>query len=100
MANGCDVAEAAPKRAGAQRNDAYGVPIEIMVVIGKARPLISEVVSLRVGSTLPLDCCIDEMVEIYAGYRLIARGELQQLEEGNGRMGVRLTEIVDIEQGY
>jgi flagellar motor switch protein FliN/FliY len=77
----------------------YGVPIEVTVSVGKARPLISEVVSLRRDSVLPLDSRVEDPVEVYVGSKLIARGELQELEEEGGRLGVRLTEIMDLGNG-
>lgn len=77
----------------------FGVPIEITVSVGRARPMISEVVSLRRDSVLPLDSRVEDPVEIYVGSQLIARGELQELEEDGGRLGVRLTEIMDIGGG-
>jgi flagellar motor switch protein FliN/FliY len=42
-----------------------------------------------------LDRRIDDPVDIRVGDRVIARGELQELDDGSGRLGVRLTEIVD-----
>ena len=77
----------------------YGVPIEVTVSVGKARPLIAEVVSLRRDSVLPLDSRVEDPVEVYVGSKLIARGELQELEEEGGRLGVRLTEIMDLGNG-
>ncbi len=77
----------------------FGVPIEVTVSVGRARPMISEIVALRRDSVLPLDSRIEDPVEIYVGSQLIARGELQELEEEGGRLGVRLTEIVDLGNG-
>jgi flagellar motor switch protein FliN/FliY len=43
---------------------------------------------------LPLDRRIDDPVELYIGDRLIARGELQEIEGGEGgQLAVRLTEV-------
>ena len=42
---------------------------------------------------------MDDPVEIYVGRKLIARGELQELEDEGGRLGVRLTEIMDLNAG-
>lgn len=73
-----------------------GVPIEVTISVGKARPLVSELVELRRDSVLPLNSSIDDPVELYIGDRLIARGELQEIGESGGRLGVRLTEVADI----
>jgi flagellar motor switch protein FliN/FliY len=80
-----------PARAGAF----LGVPIEVTISVGKARPLVSELVELRRDSVLTLDSTIDDPVELYIGDRLIARGELQELGDDSGRLGVRLTEVAD-----
>lgn len=76
-----------------------GVPIEVLISVGKARPMISELVSLRRDSVLALDSKIEDPVEIYIGDRLIARGELQEMDGDEGRLGVRLTEIEDLSNG-
>ncbi len=78
------------------RSSAFlGVPIEVTISVGKARPLVSELVELRRDSVLTLDSSIDDPVELYIGDRLIARGELQELGDDSGRLGVRLTEVAD-----
>ena len=76
-----------------------GVPIEVVVSVGRARPLVSDLVNLRRDSVLPLDSRIDEPVEILIGDRLIARGELQEMDDDSGRLAVRLTEVADLSQG-
>ena len=81
-----------PARAGAF----LGVPIEVTISVGKARPLVSELVELRRDSVLTLDSSIDDPVELYIGDRLIARGELQEVGDETGRLGVRLTEVADL----
>lgn len=84
---------AGPARA---RSGAFlGVPIEVTISVGKARPLVSELVELRRDSVLTLDSSIDDPVELYIGDRLIARGELQEIGDETGRLGVRLTEVAD-----
>lgn len=80
-----------PARAGAF----LGVPIEVTVSVGKARPLVSELVELRRDSVLTLDSSVHDPVELYIGDRLIARGELQEIGDETGRLGVRLTEVAD-----
>lgn len=76
-----------------------GVPIEILISVGKARPRVSELVKLRRDSVISLDSKLDDPVEIYVGDRLIARGELQEMEDSNGQLGVRLTEVADLSNG-
>jgi flagellar motor switch protein FliN len=94
-----ETAKRMEKLSPAREKAIFGVPIEVTVSVGKARPLISEIVTLRRDSVLPLDSRIEDPVEVYVGSRLIARGELQELEEEGGRLGVRLTEIMDLGGG-
>lgn len=71
------------------------IPIEISVTVGKARPLVRDLLSLGENAVLPLDKRIEDPVELYVGDKLIARGELQELEGGEpGQLAVRLTEVV------
>lgn len=72
------------------------VPVEITVSVGRAHPTVAELLALTPDSVLTLDRGVDDPVELYAGDRLIARGVLQELEgERAGRLGVRLTEVVE-----
>lgn len=70
------------------------LPIEVTISVGRARPLVRDLLALGPGAVLPLDRRIDDPVELYIGDRLIARGELQELDGGEGgQLAVRLTEV-------
>ncbi len=72
----------------------HRIPIEISVTVGKARPLVRDLLSMGENAVLPLDKRIEDPVELYIGERLIARGELQEVEDGEpGQLAVRLTEV-------
>lgn len=76
------------------------VPIEITISVGKARPLIRDLLKMGKNAVLPLDKRVDDAVELYVGERLIARGELEELDgEEKGRLAVRLTEVADLQDG-
>jgi flagellar motor switch protein FliN len=76
------------------------VPIEITVSVGRARPQVRDLLRLRRDAVLPLDRRIDDLVELYIGDRLIARGELQELDgEQAGMLAVRLTEVTSLRGG-
>lgn len=76
------------------------VPIEITISVGKAHPKIKELLQLEQNAVLQLDKRIEDPVELYVGERLIARGELQELEgDQKGQLAVRLTEVVDLQDG-
>lgn len=71
------------------------IPIEVTVSVGRARPLVQDLLNLSESAILRLDRRIDDPVEIYVGDKLIARGELQEMEGAEaGQLAVRLTEVV------
>ncbi|MDA3857511.1 MAG: FliM/FliN family flagellar motor switch protein, partial [Roseovarius sp.] len=61
-------------------NPFSSVPIEITISVGKARPLIRDLLKLGKDAVLPLDRRVDDAVELYIGERLIARGQLEELD--------------------
>ncbi|MEO0773676.1 MAG: FliM/FliN family flagellar motor C-terminal domain-containing protein [Pseudomonadota bacterium] len=76
------------------------VPIEITISVGRARPLIRDLLALKKHSVLPLDRRVDDAVELYVGERLIARGQLEELEgDAQGQLAVRLTEVAQMQDG-
>lgn len=76
------------------------VPIEITVSVGRARPVIRELLRLKTDAVLPLDRKVSDPVELYVGDRLIARGELEECEgDASGQLAVRLTEVADLKSG-
>lgn len=80
-------------------NSPFGqVPIEVTISVGKARPLVRDLLRMTKDAVLPLDRRVDDPVELYVGDRLIARGELTELE-GSGQLGVRLTEVANLRNG-
>lgn len=93
-------ADPAQTAAQDRRNPFATVPIEITISVGKTRPLIRELLALERNSVLPLDRRVDDPVELYVGERLIARGELEELEgDQKGQLAVRLTEVADLQDG-
>jgi flagellar motor switch protein FliN/FliY len=76
------------------------VPIEITISVGRARPQVRELLKLERDAVLALDRRVDDPVELWVGDRLIARGELEELEgENAGRLAVRLTEVANLRGG-
>lgn len=76
------------------------VPIEITISVGKARPLVRDLLRLKRDAVLPLDRRVDDPVELYVGDKLIARGELTEVEDDTtGQLAVRLTEVADLQNG-
>ncbi len=74
------------------------VPIEISVSVGRARPLIRDLLRLDEGSVLTLDRKIDDPVELYVGDQLIGTGALEVIEaDGQSMLAVRLMEVADFQ---
>lgn len=81
-------------------NPFTGVPIEITVSVGRARPLVRDLVMLGTNAVLTLDKRIDDPVDLFVGDKLIARGALEEAEgNDDGQLVVRLTEIIDLGPG-
>lgn len=84
----------------ADNNPFAQVPIEVTISVGKARPLVKDLLRLSRDAVLPLDRRVDDPVELYVGDRLIARGELQEMEgDQAGQLAVRLTEVANLRGG-
>ena len=91
----------APKTSMTDPNNPFvTVPIEVTVSVGKARPLIRDLVALGENAILTLDRKVEDPVDLYIGDRLIARGQLEEMDGANsGQLAVRLTEIADLQNG-
>ncbi|ETA51335.1 FliM/FliN family flagellar motor switch protein [Ponticoccus alexandrii] len=90
-----DNAQGRPKEASTPFTN---VPIEITVSVGRARPLVRELLQLNEGSVLTLDKQLDDPVELFVGDKLIGIGVLEVMEgDGAGQLAVRLTEVVDLQ---
>jgi flagellar motor switch protein FliN/FliY len=88
-----------PAPARAPYHALYSLPVEVVVCVGTARPSLSELMNMGRDALVMLDRRIDDPVDIRFGDRVIARGELQEMDDGSGRLGVRLTEIIGHEGG-
>ncbi|MCL6284821.1 FliM/FliN family flagellar motor C-terminal domain-containing protein [Ruegeria sp. 2012CJ41-6] len=76
------------------------VPVEITVSVGRARPLVRDLIGLGENAILTLDKRVEDPVELFVGDQLVARGQLEELEgDQDGRLAVRLIEIVTVPDG-
>ncbi len=74
----------------------HSVPIEIRVCVGKARPRLSEMLAMDPDTILPLDSRVEDKVGLWVGDKLIAEGELVELDgDRSGQLAVRVTDLVD-----
>ncbi|MEM1005794.1 MAG: FliM/FliN family flagellar motor switch protein [Pseudomonadota bacterium] len=81
-------------------NPFESVPIEVTVSVGRARPLIKDLLNMGENAVLTLDKRIEDPVDLYVGDQLVARGVLEEMEgEQPGQLAVRLTEISDLKHG-
>ncbi|WP_299286955.1 FliM/FliN family flagellar motor C-terminal domain-containing protein [uncultured Tateyamaria sp.] len=78
-------------------NPFTAVPIEITVSVGRARPMVRDLVMLGSNAVLTLDKRVDDPVDLFVGNKLIARGKLEEADgDDDGQLVVRLTEIIDL----
>ena len=74
----------------------HAVPIEIRICVGTARPRLSEILEMDPKTILPLDSRIEDKVGLWVGDKLIAEGELVELDgDRPGQLGVRVTDLSD-----
>lgn len=86
--------------ASGKPNPFEAVPIEVTVSVGRARPLIRDLLTMGENAVLTLDKRVEDPVDLYVGDQLVARGLLEEVEgEQPGQLAVRLTEIADLQNG-
>lgn len=61
-----------------EHNPFAHVPIEVTISVGRARPLVRDLLRLGRDAVLPLDRRVDDPVELYIGDRLIARASCRR----------------------
>lgn len=85
-----------PKSATTRAAALHSVPIEIRVCVGKARPRLSDMLAMNPDTILPLDSRIDDRVSLWVGDKMIAEGELVELDgDRAGQLAVRIVDLVD-----
>ena len=89
-----------PTNENKHRRAIFDLPVEVVIAVGRARPKIKDLLHLRRDSLLSLDSKVDDPVDIMVGKRIIARGQLQEIDGEEGQLGVRLTEIVYISDPF
>ena len=83
-----------PVQHPATSNLLHDLPVEVVISVGRARPMVKDLLALSENAVLPLDRRVDDPVELFVGGRLIARGQLEEVEgSDNGQLAVRLTEV-------
>jgi flagellar motor switch protein FliN/FliY len=78
--------------AGASALDTVGdVELHVRIELGRARMAWQAALDLRSGAVVPLDKLADDLVDVVAGGRLVARGEVVVLDD---KFCVRVVELV------
>lgn len=67
------------------------VPINLAAVVAKKRTNLAELMGLRLGGIIDLGRPPSETVDIVANGRLVARGELVEMD---GKLGVRILKLI------
>lgn len=75
----------------------FGLPVNVVVSIGQKKLSVAELLKLKPDTIIPLTAKIDDPIELLVEDRLIAHGELIEMEDG--AIGVRLTQIEEGEHG-
>jgi len=69
----------------------YDVPVQISAILGHTEVEVSELLKLDEGAVIELDRKVGEAIDIFVNNRLIARGEVVQVEN---KIGITMTEII------
>ncbi|MCR9080597.1 MAG: FliM/FliN family flagellar motor switch protein [Hyphomonadaceae bacterium] len=77
------------------RRSIYGLPVNVIVSIGQKKLSVAELLQLKPDTIIPLTAKIEDPIELVVEDRVIAHGELIELEDG--AIGVRLTQIEEHE---
>lgn len=75
------------------RRSIYSVPVTVTISIGSKRLSVSEILELQPESIVPLSSRIDDPVDLTIDNRLIAKGEL--VDMGDGQIAVKIIEIIE-----
>lgn len=67
------------------------VPVQVVAVMGKRTVSVKELISLKMGSVIDLARPANEMIDLVAGGKLVAKGELVDID---GKLGVRIVKMV------
>ena len=72
------------------------IPIRLSVEVGSVSLTLNELLELSEGSVVELNRQSHELLDVMANGTLIARGEVVTV---NGRFGVRIVDVVNVEPG-
>ncbi len=94
-------ADSSPEETGAARiqtvdrkvvNLTADIPVQVVAVLGKKNVTVKEIVGMKMGQVLELNRLPNEAIDLVANGKLIAKGELVEID---GRLGIRVLKIFD-----
>lgn len=72
------------------------LPVELKIIVGCTRPLIKDLMEIEENTVLPLDRDLNDLVDLFVEDKLLARGQLEEINDGPVmKLGVRITEVID-----
>ncbi len=71
---------------------ARDIPVEMRVVIGNKQCTLADIIKLKKGELLDMDKGLDASVDLMVQDKIVARGELVEID---GRLGVRIIRILE-----
>ena len=73
----------------------YDIPLKIKVVLGSTELKLNQVLRLTKGTVIELDKNVGDLVDLFIGNRLVARGEIVLVDN---KVGMTLTELAKSDQ--
>ncbi|MGD9644540.1 MAG: FliM/FliN family flagellar motor switch protein [Pirellulales bacterium] len=68
--------------------------LDVKIELGRTQMYAGELLKLRSGAVVALDKRADELVDVLAGGRLVARGEILVHDD---KLGVRIVEVLPVD---
>lgn len=81
---------AAPKKVAPPQGLAQATQIQVVAVVGKKTTTLKELMELNEGSLLELNKLPNEMIDLVANGKLVAKGQLVLID---GRVGVQIRQV-------
>lgn len=72
----------------------FDIPVEILVVLGKATMPIKDLLKIGTGTVIELERKVGDPVEVYVNGRLVAKGEVVIVQDN---IGITMTEIIKLD---
>jgi flagellar motor switch protein FliN/FliY len=71
------------------------IPVKVQVVLGNMRMSVEELMKLTPGKQVDMNAQLDDLVELVANGRVMARGEIVVIDEQTSRLGMLVKELTD-----